>query len=202
MHLLLTDQLTCPRCGPDAGLILLAERVEARRVYDGQLGCARCRQHYDVREGVADLRTEPANDVTGSLAMEAEKLAALLGVTEGPAMLLLLGEDESIASALSEMLPDVEVIVAHSAVAPAEERTGVSRLRIGQLVPLQDSGMRGVAVANGAAVEPVREAARVCGLAARLVVQGISDEVRALLPQIGMHVLAEDASVLVAARHG
>ena len=32
MHILLTDALTCPRCGPDFGLIVLAEGVEDRRV--------------------------------------------------------------------------------------------------------------------------------------------------------------------------
>ena len=45
MHILLTDTLTCPRCGPDFGLILLAERIEGRRVMDGHLGCANCRSH-------------------------------------------------------------------------------------------------------------------------------------------------------------
>lgn len=59
MHLLLTDRLTCPRCGPDFGLILLADVVEDRRVLEGMLGCSNCREQYPVREGFADLRPPP-----------------------------------------------------------------------------------------------------------------------------------------------
>lgn len=51
MHLLLTDILSCPRCGPEFGLILLADRIEARRVLAGILGCANCRSKYPIREG-------------------------------------------------------------------------------------------------------------------------------------------------------
>jgi uncharacterized protein YbaR (Trm112 family) len=56
VHLLLTDRVTCPRCGPRFGLILLAERVVDRRVLEGHLGCPNCREHYPVRSGYGDLR--------------------------------------------------------------------------------------------------------------------------------------------------
>ncbi len=36
MHLLLTDRLTCPRCGPDHGLILLAREI-VDRLFDGRV---------------------------------------------------------------------------------------------------------------------------------------------------------------------
>lgn len=60
MHILLTDILSCPRCGPEFGLILLADRIEARRVLAGTLGCANCRSKYAIRDGVADLRAAPS----------------------------------------------------------------------------------------------------------------------------------------------
>ena len=56
MHILLTDALTCPRCGPEFGLIVLADRTHERRVQSGSLGCANCREKYPVRHAVADLR--------------------------------------------------------------------------------------------------------------------------------------------------
>ena len=56
MHLLLTDRLTCPRCGPSFGLILLADRMNDRRVVDGVLGCPNCRDGFPVRDGFGDLR--------------------------------------------------------------------------------------------------------------------------------------------------
>jgi uncharacterized protein YbaR (Trm112 family) len=51
MHIVLTDVLTCPRCGPEFGLILLAHHVEARRVSSGALGCSNCREKYPIVEG-------------------------------------------------------------------------------------------------------------------------------------------------------
>ena len=47
MHILLTDVVTCPRCGPEFGLILLADRFEERRVMQGRLGCPNCREEYE-----------------------------------------------------------------------------------------------------------------------------------------------------------
>jgi hypothetical protein len=125
----------------------------------------------------------------------------LLGITEGPGMMLLLGAFEESAEQMADLLADVELIVAHSAMAAAQERMGVSRLRIGDVVPLRNGGMRGVAVANGSADALVREAARVAALAARVVVMNISEAVRLLMPQLGLHVLAEQADTLVAVRH-
>ncbi len=56
MDLRLTDLLACPRCGPPHGLVLLADRVEDRRVLEGVLGCPNCRGRWTVRAGLADLR--------------------------------------------------------------------------------------------------------------------------------------------------
>lgn len=56
MHILLTDILACPRCGPEFGLVLLADRVEDRRVLDGRLGCPNCREQYPIAGGAMDAR--------------------------------------------------------------------------------------------------------------------------------------------------
>ena len=201
MFLLLTDVLSCPRCGPQSGLILLAERVEARRVLVGKLGCPTCRSQYDVRDGVADLKVEETSNPPRDVVIEVDKLAALLGVTEGPAMLLLLGMHEAGAEALADMLQEVEVIVAHDDVKPGVERMGVSRLRVGAKIPFHDRAMRGVVVSDGSSLSVVNEAARVCGIAARLVVQDASDEVRVWLAANGLRILAEQGQILVAVRH-
>jgi uncharacterized protein YbaR (Trm112 family) len=202
MLLSLTDQLACPRCGAGYGLVLLADRVEGRRVYDGKLGCARCRQEYPVRAGVADLMVDAPTTTTPDVGISADDLGALLGVAEGPALVLLLGAFERVAQQMAELVQDVEFIVGHAGVAPGDERIGVSRLRIGNVVPLRDRAVRGVAVADGAVLALVREAVRVCGLAARVVITNASGEVRTVLPQLGLHVLAEQGATLVAVRHG
>lgn len=59
MHLVLTDRLTCTRCGPQFGLILLAEQLENRRVLEGALGCPNCRDRYPIQQGFGDLRPAP-----------------------------------------------------------------------------------------------------------------------------------------------
>lgn len=200
VHLNLTDQLTCPQCGPDFGLILLADRVEARRVYEGRLGCANCRTHYVVNNGVAELVRGEWGGQSGEVAQDPERWAALLGVS-GPGMILLLGAFEEIAEGMADLLHDVELIVAHSEIAAGTERAGVSRLRIGDVIPLRNRGMRGVAVANGGAGVLVREAARVCALAARMVVTNITNDVRTLLPELGLRVMAEEGDTLVAVRY-
>ena len=56
MHILVTDRLACSRCGPAFGLVLLADRLENRRVLSGHLGCANCRERYPIIEGFGDLR--------------------------------------------------------------------------------------------------------------------------------------------------
>jgi uncharacterized protein YbaR (Trm112 family) len=61
MHILLTDILTCPRCGPAFGLILLAEQTAGRRVLQGVLGCANCRERYPVRDGAIFFAGAPRN---------------------------------------------------------------------------------------------------------------------------------------------
>jgi uncharacterized protein YbaR (Trm112 family)/SAM-dependent methyltransferase len=81
VHLLLTDRVTCPRCGPRFGLILLAERVVDRRVLEGHLGCPNCREHYPVRKGYGDLRP-PAD--RGNLGDEPPEASGPPGMPETP----------------------------------------------------------------------------------------------------------------------
>lgn len=199
MNLLLTDRLTCPRCAAGAGLILLADRVEGRRVLAGQLGCPNCREKYPVVAGTADFaKTPTAADDTPEEA-DAATLAALLGITEGPAMALMLGSFDAAAAAMAGMIPELEVVVARPEIAAPRDVAGVSTLRIAEKIPLYDGSMRGVVVAHSAQ-RLLAEAARVCALAARVVVRGASAEVRATLPGLGLQPLSERADILVAVR--
>ena len=68
MHLLLTDRLTCPRCGPTFGLILLADRMVDRRVHEGTLGCPNCRDAFAIEGGFADLRAPPRGEMPDGVA--------------------------------------------------------------------------------------------------------------------------------------
>ena len=117
MHIVLTDVLACPRCGPQFGLILLADRVDDRRVLEGVLGCPNCREKYAVRAGLGLLRVE-FDDIepvaipapAGDGGQEAVRIAALAGITEGPALLLLMGPLARYAPMLAGLLENVEVV--------------------------------------------------------------------------------------------
>jgi uncharacterized protein YbaR (Trm112 family) len=116
VHILVTDRLVCVRCGPGFGLILLADELEERRVVEGVLGCPNCRERYPVERGFGDLRRSPRaeedsaeppgdDDPEGAL-----RLAALLGVREGPGLLLLSGSSVRFAERLAAMIENIEVV--------------------------------------------------------------------------------------------
>ncbi len=68
MQLFLTDRLTCPRCGPAFGLILLADDLRDRLVHAGVLGCSNCRDSFQIENGFADLRAPPRAELGEGLA--------------------------------------------------------------------------------------------------------------------------------------
>jgi len=202
MHILLTDILRCPRCGPDFGLVLLADRVEDRRVVSGRLGCANCRETYPVREGELDLR------VPGRVALptgggpggddEAVRLAALLGLAEAWGSVLLAGVDADVAEALAARVPGVEVI--HAVGAPlARPAAPLSRVVVGAPLPFPARSLRGVALgAEAAALLP--EGLRLVAPGGRLVVEGAPAGTAASLPAEGVEVLLDQDGWVVAER--
>jgi uncharacterized protein YbaR (Trm112 family) len=200
MNLQLTDHLTCPRCTEGGGLILLADRVEGRRLLDGQLGCPNCRARYPVVNGVAEFE-EASDPSPGMSPGEALRVAALLGVTEGPASVVVVGPYVALAGELAALLSDVEIVVAsRGAFVPEGEMERVSRLRIAARIPLHDRSMRG-ALITGSDALLIAEAVRVVGLAARVVLTRATPEARAVLLQQGVHVIAEQDDTLVVVRH-
>src|SRR5690606_2475537 len=121
MHIQLTDVLTCPRCGPTTGLIVLADRLVDRRVLEGALGCPNCRTRYPIRGGVADLwPTEGTSQAESGAPGEAAsgvdegeaafRLAALMGVTRGPGFSLIVGGSAWLAPAVAAMIEQLEVV--------------------------------------------------------------------------------------------
>lgn len=209
MHLVLTDLLTCPRCGPGFGLILLANRIEERRVLDGLLGCANCREQYRVRNGAGDFGG-PAALPSGEAPAEAVfRLGALLGVTSGPGFVLVAGPATAYARALTDLLEDIEVIaVPYGEPGPdrGEEVDGgngsVSRLGVGARtrLPLATGKLPGVALTGAAAADLLEEGARVVSPVGRLVLDPAPPDAAARLAGAGMRVLAEEGATLVAVR--
>jgi uncharacterized protein YbaR (Trm112 family) len=214
VHLLVTDRLACPRCGPEFGLILLADRVEDRRVLEGGFGCANCRERYPVRGGFADLRPPPAgplsdephasdpgpDDPEGAL-----RLAAMLGVTEGPATLLLAGVPARQAERLAAMVKGVEVVALHPGLRQRSEEPGVSRAHAGAVLPFFSMTFRGVALDAEWGASHLAEAFRVTAPGARVVLElpdddGPREALLARFTEAAGEVLLETRSMLVGVR--
>ncbi|MEZ4415656.1 MAG: hypothetical protein R3E10_07870 [Gemmatimonadota bacterium] len=204
MHLLLTDRLACPRCGPAFGLILLARELRERRVLEGELGCANCRQRYRIERGLADLRVSggPSEDDPQLSAVdegEAVKVAALLGIQDGPASVLLHGRMARVAEPLAALLPDVSWLVTHPSVAHWPERPGVERMRVGPALPFFDRSLRGVVLQGES--EGLDDLLRLVHSRGRIVVldpaPGLGASMRAAS---GFDLVLDEPSALVAAR--
>ena len=204
MHILLTDRLTCPRCGPDFGLILLAKRLAERRVLDGALGCANCRDQFPIQGGFADLRPPPRDPLTATLPAEdsdveaTNRLAALLGVSEGPGTVALLGSVAVHAAALADRLPEIEVVAVDAATQVEVERERVSRLVTGVALPFHPWTFRALATV-GDVVTP-EEAVRVVGHGGRVVMERPGPDATVRLERAGSRILLQEDGWLVALR--
>jgi uncharacterized protein YbaR (Trm112 family) len=205
MDLLLTDRLCCPRCGPEFGLILLADTLEDRRVYEGGLGCSNCRDSYPVRDGVADLRAAPraaetAPDFPDSEGPTAAEIGGLLGVLRGPGHLLLLGSLGTRARALAELIEGIEVVSTSGHVPGTVEEAGVSRLLVRSALPFQTRSLRGVALCERDQPCDLAEVARVIAPGGRLSMVQTESDAGARVRSLGLEIIAEEESRLVARR--
>jgi len=208
VHLLLTDRLTCPRCGPEFGLILLADRMQDRLVIEGKLGCANCRDAFPVHRGFGDLRAPPRGELpTGRVGKpgaadpeETARITALLGVSEGPGTLALVGGVARHAAGVAAAVEGVEVVAVDAGLAAWPEAPRVSRMVSRPGLPFFARTLRGVVVDGALGVTWIREAGRVVARLSRVVVVDAPDEARSVLEEAGLQVLAEEPGTVVAAR--
>jgi hypothetical protein len=208
VHLLLTDRLTCPRCGPEFGLILLAHRLEDRVVHEGVLGCANCRDNFPLTGGLGDLRAPPRGELGAGLAgepghvdaAEAARILAQLGVLGGPGTVGLVGEPARAAVAVAAALPEIQVAALDADLVRWPETDRVSRLVASPGMPFHGSALRAVAVDGRLGPEWLAEAARVVAPRGRVVVVHADAEVLGRLPSVGLRAVASDQETVVAAR--
>lgn len=222
MHLLLTDRLTCPRCGPEFGLILLARDVRNRRIIHGDFGCANCRETYPVEDGFGDLRSPPRTPLgdllqgtgegrshsppedpaPGGKETEALRLAALLGVTEGPGTLLLKGPAATHAGAVAGLVGGVEVVGMDPSLRGRPEEEGVSRMVARPGFPFFSGTLRAVLLSGDVENRDLGEAVRVLAPRGRVVVLDASVRARRRLEREGLRILLDEPGVLVGLREG
>jgi uncharacterized protein YbaR (Trm112 family) len=209
VHVHLIDRLVCPRCGPPFGLILLADRVAESRALAGSLGCPNCRDRFPVEYGFADLRPPPRDPLPepGALPVRPDsaaalELAALLGVSEGPAHVLLAGEAVWHAEGLAALVPELEVVAVGAALRSLPEEPGVSRLAAGPALPFRDSALRAVALGDESAMRWLEEAVRVVVPGGRVVLRGAAAGTPERARSAGLAIVLEAEGLLVTERAG
>jgi hypothetical protein len=191
--------------------VLLADRVVERRVLGGSLGCPNCRDRFPVRDGFGDLRAPPRKELSAassSVAVEhptAEatlRLAAFLGVAEGPAHVALVGPVAGHAHALASLIPELEVAALSPALHDEPEGAGVSRMVSGPGLAFQSSSLRAVALSGDVSRALLEEAARVVVPSGRVVLSGTFPAAPEWVSAVGLHLLLHRGDVLVAERPG
>ncbi|MFP3948654.1 MAG: Trm112 family protein [Longimicrobiales bacterium] len=209
MHILLTDLLSCPRCGPEFGLILRGDRIEARRVHAGLLGCPNCREGYPIEEGFTDLRSPPRPPLPPVVEPptpeedeeEILRVAALLGVKEGPGHLVLVGPAARAAPGLARMLDRIEVVTVAPDLRVWDEESGVSRMVAGPGLPFFSRRIRGVLLDGAAGAPYLDEAVRVVGPGSRVAVLRPEGDARDRVTSAGLNlVLEQEPEAIVAER--
>ena len=212
MYVALSDLLICPRCGPTYGLILLPESIRDRRVAEGVLGCANCRERYRVVSGLADLRVPgvgveggPGSWSGGEAEDPAVRLAALMGLAEARGTVLVAGPASRLAGTLADLVEEIEIIAvsgeADVAKAAEESVTGraVSRMLVSGTFPVRTGSMRAVAL-TGVWSGRVDEGVRVLAPLGHLVLDPAPSGARGQVEAAGLEVVLDESRVLVAAR--
>lgn len=222
MNVLLVDYLACPRCGPAFGLVLVAREVRDRRVQAGLLGCPNCRDEFPVEDGFGDLRPPPRNPITeaaracgqsatpsgaGTSPQPARpspggsqdlplRIAAALGVTEGPGVVVVSEGHACTAGALARLVRGVEVVPLGLT---ARSSAGVSPMAVGEALPFRSGVVRGVALAASDKTPAPAEVGRVLAFGARVLVMGPDAHTRATWEKAGLRTLVDDEGSLVLA---
>ena len=208
MHFLLTDRLTCPRCGPAFGLILLANELFDRRVRSGLLGCPNCRDSFEIDDGFADLRAPPRRELPrGRAGADArpeeaavERIVALLGIHRGPGTVAALGAAASFAAPVAEAVADLMVVAVDADTRTWPAHDDVTRMVASPGLPFFDRTLRGAVVDGELGPAMLFEACRCTAPMSRVVVLDADVDAPAVIEEAGLSVLASEGGIVVAAR--
>jgi uncharacterized protein YbaR (Trm112 family) len=172
MFIDLVDVLRCPNSHEETWLVLAAERIDGRYVFDGVLGCPVCKTEFPIIAGVARLdRGNPRR--TGSLPPdenEAVRLAALLNLSDPRGFAILIGATGSHASKLRE-LTEVQLLLVDPP-SGVEMGAGVSGLTTDREVaahPLAYESARAIAFDEETTAEALESRLGVVSVGARIL---------------------------------
>ena len=194
MFIEIVDALRCPVPHEESWLVAAAQRMDARHIVEGTLGCPICSAEYPVRDGVVDFRRSGgyvAPEGTSSNADHAIRIAAFLDLSDAHGFAVLLGSWGAHAAELSAL---VELPLMLVDPPPATTGSpGISVLRCDGALPLAAGAARAMAIDAGDAerVASAVRATRANGRVLAPVIVPVPSDVREI---------ARDASVWVGER--
>jgi uncharacterized protein YbaR (Trm112 family) len=171
MFIELTDHLRCPADHEESYLVLLPDRIEARSVREGRLGCPVCGRTYPLVDGVVDLGGNRP-PLSQSTVLTPEALTALVGLGGPGGYLVLVGRPAAGWREVAAINPGVGLVAVNPG-DEVEDEPGVSVLRADAL-PIKSRSMRGVVLGAPYGDDPhwVGEAMRVVLPGLRVVGEG------------------------------
>ena len=151
MFIELVDSLRCVNDHEDTWLVATFDRMEARRIVEGALGCPVCRASYRIRDGVAWIGAEEGTALSDEPPLSADehehealRLAALLDLREPGTRAVITGELGRVAHVLAAITQSELLLVDPPAsILPGE---GVSVVRTSGRLPLGPASMRAIAL--------------------------------------------------------
>ena len=184
----------------------MAHELEDRRIREGVLGCPNCRDQFPIQAGFGDLRAPPRRELKAGLAgafggqdaAEAQRIAALIGVTRGPGTVALVGGVAGYGPAISLLTEDLLVVGIDSDLSSWPDDPSWSRLVARPGLPFFSRTLRGVALDGHLGRRWIDEAARVVAPMSRLVVTDAAEETSAWLEEAGLNVMASEEKTVVA----
>lgn len=140
----------------------------------------------------------PAGDAGRDAGARALRMAAALGVTQGPGMVVVPGSCRDEAAGLARLVRGIEVVVVGWG-GRGLAADGVSAFVTGPGLPLRDGVVRGVVAEGGSGVGWWGECLRVLMPGGRIVIAGATDAAREWVRGAGLATLLDASGLLVAA---
>ncbi|MDB4885359.1 MAG: hypothetical protein JWN79_797 [Gemmatimonadetes bacterium] len=147
MFIELVDALRCPRPHEESWLVVSAERLVARHILEGTLGCPVCMAEYAIHDGVVDFSAGARQLVAASVPPSAEqamRLAAFLGLDDAQGFATLMGAWGAHAIELRGMV-DCPIMLIDPP-ADVDAAPGLSIIRTAGPLPLAAGSTRGLAI--------------------------------------------------------
>ena len=202
MHPYLTDVLTCPRCGPDFGLVLRADEMADGRVRAGSMGCPNCRDAFPVAKGFADLRAPPRRELLGPTPrkpmIDVANLPALLGLVDGTGRIVLAGAPAVLGEEIAQVLPNADVVGIDDSLVGRPESRLWSRMAARPGFPFRTGVARGCVVDARLGDRILEEAVRVAMPRSRIVITHADEAVDEWIAESPVKTLVSGGITVVA----